>query len=85
MKEAITQPDLSVKIVDSPIPIPKSDEIIIKVVIAAANPIDWKGVLPEEQIRLHGKLDAPEFQNNGKDVAGYVHSVGRRNKSVVFS
>jgi NADPH2:quinone reductase len=78
MKEAITQVDLSVKIVDSPIPTPGTNEVVIKVVVAAANPIDWKGVLPEEQIRLHGKLEAPEFQNNGKDVAGYVHSVGKQ-------
>ncbi|KAF1990275.1 groes-like alcohol dehydrogenase [Aulographum hederae CBS 113979] len=76
MKEAIIQPDLSVKLIESPIPTSSAGQIIIKVVVAAANPIDWKGVLPEEQIRLHGKLEAAEFLNSGKDVAGYVHAVG---------
>jgi NADPH2:quinone reductase len=83
MKEAITQPDLSVKIIDSPIPTPGTNEIIIKVVVAAANQIDWKGVEPEDQIRLHGELEAKQYLNNGKDVAGYVHAVGMQLSNLI--
>lgn len=42
MKEAIVQPDLKVDIVDSPIPVPKDDEVVTKVVVSGSNPKDWK-------------------------------------------
>lgn len=42
MKEAIVQPGTLVKIVDSPIPIPKADQLVIKVVCSGCNP---KGLL----------------------------------------
>jgi NADPH2:quinone reductase len=41
MKEAIVQSDLSVKIVDSPIPTPNDDQIVIKVAFSGSNPKDW--------------------------------------------
>lgn len=42
MKEAIVSPGPSVKIVDSPIPKPGSDDVIIKIVVSGSNPKDWK-------------------------------------------
>jgi NADPH2:quinone reductase len=51
--------------VDSPIPKPGPDEVVIKVVYAGSNPKDWK---------------IPEFMgmtgNQGDDIAGTVHEVG---------
>jgi NADPH2:quinone reductase len=41
MKEAIVQKDLSVKIVDSPIPTPNHDQVIVKVAFSGMNPKDW--------------------------------------------
>jgi hypothetical protein len=41
MKEAIVQTDLSVQIVDSPIPTPNADQVLIKVVVSGCNPKDW--------------------------------------------
>lgn len=76
MKQAIISPNLSVTVVETPIPSPEPDEVIIKVVTIGINPIDWKGADPEVQVKLHGYLKAKEYANLGKDVAGYVHSVG---------
>lgn len=66
MKEAIVQPDLEVNIVDSQIPVPRDDEIVIKVVVSGSNPKDWK--------RPVGMKTA---LNSGDDIAGIVHQVGR--------
>lgn len=41
MKEAIVPKGLSVQIVDSPIPTPRPDEVLIKVVVSGTNPKDW--------------------------------------------
>jgi NADPH-dependent curcumin reductase CurA len=40
-KEAIVQPDLSVKLQDVEIPKPETDQIIIKVEYSGSNPKDW--------------------------------------------
>ena len=76
MKEALVLPDLSVKIIESPIPTPGPDEIIIQVVTLGINPIDWKGADPEVASPLLGMLKAKQYANPGKDIAGYVDSVG---------
>jgi hypothetical protein len=76
MKEALVQPDLSVRIVESPIPTPGPDEITIQVVTLGINPIDWKATDPEVASALLGMLKAKQYANPGKDIAGYVHSVG---------
>ncbi|KAL4769751.1 chaperonin 10-like protein [Aspergillus nidulans var. acristatus] len=65
MKEAIVPKGLSVQIVDSPIPTPRPDEVLIKVVVSGTNPKDWK--LPEW-------LD--QAGNQGDDIAGIVEAVG---------
>jgi len=76
MKEAIVQPSLEAVIVDSQIPVPDAEEVIVKVVAIGLNPIDWKGADPEVALQLHGQLKTKPYANSGKDVAGYVHAVG---------
>ncbi|KAF2451796.1 GroES-like protein [Karstenula rhodostoma CBS 690.94] len=66
MKEAIVQPSIEVvEIIESPIPIPKDDEVVIKVVVAGSNPKDWKR--PNWKNHAH---------NSGDDMAGIVHTTG---------
>ena len=66
MKEAIVSAGPKIHIVDSPIPTPEPDQVVIKAVVSGSNPKDWKNPLP-----TMGK----SF-NTGDDVAGVVHSVG---------
>ena len=85
MKEAIIHEGLRVEVVDqNQIPIPGPNEIIIKVVVAATNPIDWKSTTREEEIELHGEIKIKGYNSKGKDVAGFVHSLGNR-KLFLFS
>jgi NADPH:quinone reductase-like Zn-dependent oxidoreductase len=51
--------------VDSPIPVPNDDQVLIKVVVSGSNPKDWK--LPN----LFGGST-----NQGDDIAGIVEKVG---------
>lgn len=41
MKEAIVKKDLTVEIIDSEIPKPGPDQVLIKVVVSGCNPKDW--------------------------------------------
>lgn len=41
MKEAVVHPEFNVEIVDSPIPEPNDDQVLIKVVVSGSNPKDW--------------------------------------------
>jgi hypothetical protein len=78
MKEAIIYQGLRVKVIDtSPVPVPGPDEIIIKTVVSATNPIDWKSTTKEEEVELHGELHIQGYRNAGKDVAGFVHLIGK--------
>ena len=58
-------PGPTVDVIDSPIPKPKGDEVVIKVLVSGSNPKDWK---------------VPEWLgvecNQGDDIAGVVHDVG---------
>lgn len=64
MKEVIIFPGPRAEIIDSPIPKPTADQIVIKVVVSGSNPKDWK-------------VDwLPEGLNQGDDIAGIVHEVG---------
>ncbi|KAF4343585.1 NADPH2:quinone reductase [Fusarium beomiforme] len=65
MKEAIVKKDISVEIIDSPIPKPGPGEVLIKVIIAGTNPKDWKTAT------ILGKE-----MNSGDDIAGTVEAVG---------
>ncbi|OTB19147.1 hypothetical protein K445DRAFT_314019 [Daldinia sp. EC12] len=65
MKEALVAPGPKVQIVDSPIPKPNADQVLIKVVVSGSNPKDWK---------------VPDWRNvtinQGDDIAGVVEEVG---------
>ncbi|KAI1771247.1 GroES-like protein [Hypoxylon cercidicola] len=65
MKEAIVAPGLTVEIIDSPIPKPNADQVLIKVHVSGSNPKDWK--VPNWR-----KVTA----NQGDDIAGIVEEVG---------
>lgn len=50
---------------DSPIPQPNADQVLIKVVVSGTNPKDWKR--PEFMKKPH---------NSGDDIAGIIEKVG---------
>ncbi|KAI5918648.1 GroES-like protein [Camillea tinctor] len=66
MKEAIVAAGPKVQIIDSPIPKPTADQLVIKVVVSGSNPKDWK--VPQWRPNL--------VVNQGDDIAGIVHEVG---------
>ncbi|KAJ5475221.1 Trans-enoyl reductase fsr4 [Penicillium diatomitis] len=78
MKEVINLIGPAVKIVDSPIPEPNDDQVLIKVVVSGSNPKDWK--VPEYAAAAGSSL--PMFEavkngvNQGDDIAGIVEKVG---------
>ncbi|KAK3689455.1 chaperonin 10-like protein [Podospora appendiculata] len=65
MKEALVAPGVVVRIVDSPIPEPNDDQVLIKVIVSGSNPKDWK--VPEM---------VKQERNEGDDIAGVVEKVG---------
>ncbi|KAJ5949833.1 hypothetical protein N7454_001417 [Penicillium verhagenii] len=65
MKQAFVDKDTIVTIRETEIPVPKEDQVLIRVVVSGTNPKDWK--LP----RWTGKAN-----NEGDDIAGYVEAVG---------
>lgn len=54
------------KIINSPIPQPNDDQVVIKVIVSGSNPKDWK---------LPGWI-VDKVVNQGDDIAGIVHQVG---------
>lgn len=44
MKEVLIHPGLRAEIVESPIPKPATDQLVIKTMVSGANPMDWKVV-----------------------------------------
>ncbi|KAI0169420.1 GroES-like protein [Hypoxylon sp. FL1284] len=65
MKEAVITPEVKVNIIDSPIPKPNADQVLIKVHVSGSNPKDWK-VPAWRQVTV----------NQGDDIAGVVQEVG---------
>ncbi|KAJ8100005.1 chaperonin 10-like protein [Lipomyces tetrasporus] len=67
MKEVIVygHPSIRSEIIDSQIPVPGPDEVLIKVVVSGSNPKDWK--YPVWTKKPH---------NSGDDIAGIVETVG---------
>ncbi|RDL41809.1 uncharacterized protein BP5553_01788 [Venustampulla echinocandica] len=65
MKEAVVSSVTTVAIHDVPIPTPRADQVLIKVVFSGSNPKDWK-------VPLWRTLD----HNSGDDIAGIVEAVG---------
>lgn len=64
MKEAIVAKGPKVSIHDVPIPKPKPNQILIKVVVSGSNPKDWK------------RPNLGEPHNSGDDIAGIVEAIG---------
>ena len=56
---------VSVETIDSPIPSPVSDDVVIKVIVSGSNPKDWKS-----------PIWTKKNHNSGDDIAGTVHAVG---------
>ncbi|KAL8372448.1 hypothetical protein RB595_001989 [Gaeumannomyces hyphopodioides] len=67
MKEAFVTKGPTVEIVDSPIPEPNDDQVLIKVVVSGSNPKDWKVAQWRPDTRI----------NQGDDIAGEVIKVGK--------
>ncbi len=59
-------------------PVPKDDEVLIKVRAASVNPLDWRLLKGEPSIlRIFFGLRKPRLGRPGVDVAGEVEAVGR--------
>ncbi|RDW91029.1 hypothetical protein BP5796_02194 [Coleophoma crateriformis] len=72
MREAIVSlsPSLSTEIHEVEIPVPQSNEIVIKVMVAGSNVKDW------------AHLEAKRLSmNSGDDIAGYIHDLGENAKA----
>ncbi|KAH7385952.1 chaperonin 10-like protein [Pyrenochaeta sp. MPI-SDFR-AT-0127] len=65
MKEAIVSAGPKVQIIESSIPEPGPEQLVIQVVVSGSNPKDWKA----------GEIFGKDG-NIGDDIAGIVHSVG---------
>ncbi|MDA0242578.1 MAG: NAD(P)-dependent alcohol dehydrogenase [Chloroflexi bacterium] len=62
-----------------PQPMPKEDEVLVKVVAAAANPLDWHRLRADPFIvRLGDGFWRPKNPKLGADMAGQVAAVGSR-------
>lgn len=77
------KPDIWTELHDVPVPLPRIDEIVIKVVVAGSN---VKGLLSDFCLQ-RGGLTSPPLDwlhptllnvslNSGDDIAGIVHSIG---------
>jgi NADPH:quinone reductase-like Zn-dependent oxidoreductase len=70
-------PDV-VQITDVEKPVPKDNEVLIRVRAASVNPLDWHFMRGTPYIvRLRAGLRRPKITRLGVDVAGPVESVGR--------
>ena len=63
---------------DVPQPTPQDDEVLVKVMAAAANPADWHRLRADPfLVRLSDGLFSPKNPRLGADMAGRVTAVGR--------
>src|SRR5881628_1341107 len=70
-------PDV-VRITDVEKPVPKDDEVLIKVRAASLNPLDWRLMKGKPSIlRIFFGLRKPRLGRPGVDAAGEVEAVGR--------
>jgi NADPH:quinone reductase-like Zn-dependent oxidoreductase len=59
-------------------PVPDDDQVLVKIVAAAANPLDWHGMRGEPfLVRLGGEFRGPKDPKLGADIAGQVEAVGK--------
>ncbi|KAL4864706.1 hypothetical protein BDV12DRAFT_8776 [Aspergillus spectabilis] len=78
MKEVINLAGPTVKLVDSPIPEPNDDQVLIKVVVSGSNPKDWKvpDLAASGDTNYGMMLEAKKGLNQGDDIAGVIVKVG---------
>ncbi|RHZ45709.1 zinc-binding alcohol dehydrogenase family protein [Aspergillus thermomutatus] len=78
MKEVINLAGPTAKIVESPIPEPNDDQVLIKVVVSGSNPKDWKvpDLAASGNTNFGMMLEAKKGLNQGDDIAGVVEKVG---------
>src|SRR5256885_16694070 len=70
-------PDV-VRITDVAKPVPKENEVLLKVRAASVNPLDWRLMKGEPRLlRLFFGLRKPRLGRPGVDAAGEVGAVGR--------
>ena len=70
-------PDV-LQLVEREKPTPNDDQVLIKVVAASANPLDWHGMRGKPFIaRMGNGLRIPKDQRLGADIAGRVEAVGK--------
>jgi NADPH:quinone reductase-like Zn-dependent oxidoreductase len=70
-----------VRIADVEKPVPKDDEVLIRVRAAAVNPLDWRLMKGEPRaLRIMPRLLKMPIGRPGVDVAGEVEAVGRHVK-----
>lgn len=78
MKEVINLAGPIAKLVDSPVPEPNDDQVLIKVVVSGSNPKDWK--VPDLAASGDSSFEmmrkAKDGLNQGDDIAGIVEKVG---------
>jgi len=68
-----------VQITDVEKPVPKDDEVLIKIRAASVNPLDWRLMRGEPRLmRLFFGLRKPRSGRPGIDVAGEVEAVGSK-------
>lgn len=59
-------------------PEPNENQVLVKIVAAAANPLDWHGMRGKPFVaRMGNGLRKPKDQRLGADIAGRVEAVGK--------
>jgi NADPH:quinone reductase-like Zn-dependent oxidoreductase len=59
-------------------PVPNDDQVLVKIVAAAVNPLDWHGMRGEPfLVRIGGEFRRPKDPRLGADIAGQVEAVGK--------
>src|SRR5438132_12568612 len=62
-------------------PVPKDDEVLIKVCAASVNPLDWRLMKGEPRVlRIMPRLLKMPIGRPGVDVAGEIEAVGKKVK-----
>jgi NADPH:quinone reductase-like Zn-dependent oxidoreductase len=70
-------PDV-LKFTDVEKPAPNDDQVLIKIVAAAVNPLDWHGMRGEPfLVRMGGEFRRPKDPRLGADIAGRVEAIGK--------
>ena len=67
------------RVMDVPVPVPKENEVLIRVQAAGLNPLDWRFMMGEPRaMRVALGWSKPKDPRIGRDVAGVVETVGAK-------